>query len=91
MLSLVAGMSAARAAHYQVKTSTIAADLVNSADGYCSLAEAVKSINGGAAVTNCKDIDASDPGRIDLVEATNKPFATTHYVLNNPLTLSKAM
>ena len=90
-LFLTAVTSAAHAAHYQVLTSTIAADLINSADGYCSLAEAVKSINDGVTVANCSDVNPADPGRISLVAAPNKPFATTHYVLNKQLNLNKAV
>jgi len=61
--------------------SSIGANVINSGDGYCSLAEAIKSVNDGVSVANCTDIDPSNPGRISLTPAPNKPFSTNHYVI----------
>lgn len=75
--------STAEAAYYKVFTSTIAADLIKASDNYCSLAEAVKSINDGSAVANCTDLDSTNPGMITLIEAPGKSYASTHYVMTN--------
>jgi len=91
MLLMAATASTAQAAHYQVFTSTIPADRISN-DGYCSLAEAVQSINNGSAVTNCKDIDSSNPGQITLIEAAGKSYANNHYVIGNTtLTLNRSV
>lgn len=87
----ITGASTAHAAYYEVFTSNIAADLINANDNYCSLAEAIKSVNDNKAVTNCKDLDLSEPGRISLVETPNKPFSTTHYVLNATLNPTRSV
>lgn len=85
--------STAHAAHYQVLTSNIAADRLIPGDNYCSLAEAVKSINDNKPYDACVNINSADPGRISLAEAPNKPFSTTHYVFSNSaaLTLSRSV
>lgn len=84
--------STAQAAYYQVFTSTIPADVISSSDNYCSLAEAVRSINNGASVANCTDIDSTSSGMITLIEAPGKPYATHHYNIRNAtLTLSRSV
>jgi len=86
----LATASKAEAAYYKVYTSSIAASTINSGDNYCSLAEAVKSINDGVSVANCVDLDASQPGMITLIEAPGKSYASFHYVLGSTtLTLNK--
>lgn len=76
--------SAAQAAHYNVLTNAnIAADVVSPNDGYCSLAEAVQSINNNQAATGCTDTDSSNPGQITLVQAPGQTYAGTHYNIRN--------
>jgi len=82
----------AHAAQYAVFTSSISASSINAADNYCSLAEAVKSINQGSPVANCIDEDTTNPGRIDLTQTAAKPYASFHYVLGGTtLTLSRSI
>lgn len=82
--------SSARAAYYEVYTSSIAASSINAADGYCSLAEAVKSVNDGMAVSNCNDLDPGGSGHIQLIEAPGKSYASFHYVIGS-LTISRSL
>lgn len=90
MLAAALAPTAAHAAYYQVATSSIPADKIDATDGYCSLGEAIKSINDGRAVTNCKDLDSTNPGMITLIEAPNKSYASYHYVVSS-LTVSKSV
>jgi Chlamydia polymorphic membrane protein (Chlamydia_PMP) repeat len=89
-LALMAA-SEARAEYYRVYTSSaFPATLLNEADGVCTLAEAVASINQGSPAYNCFDYDPSAPTpTIELRQAANKPYSTHHFVIpsgftNNP-------
>lgn len=82
--------STARAGSYDVFTSSVAAGSINASDGYCSLAEAVKSINDGAPVASCVDKDPSI-SLVTLIEAPGKSYANFHYVLGGTtLTFNRA-
>jgi predicted outer membrane repeat protein len=82
-LLTVAAVSTAQAASYQVLTSTNPQDLLNPNDGYCNIAEAVKSITDNASYPGCTDLDTSNPGSITLTQAANKPYASFPYLLRN--------
>jgi len=92
-LLAAATASTAHAARYDVFTSSIAASTISAADNYCSLAEAVKSINDGSPVANCIDKEpANSSGQIDLTQATGKSYASFHYVIGNTtLTLNRSI
>ena len=80
-------VSEARAATYYVDTSAISAMTLNANDGYCSLAEAVASVNAGRSMYNCVDQDPSSDPMIWLREAAGKSYASFHYVITS-LTIS---
>ncbi|MFL5306436.1 MAG: hypothetical protein ACJ8F1_14560 [Polyangia bacterium] len=81
-LALVS-MSEARASTYNVDTSSTSAMSLNANDGYCSLAEAVASVNAGHSMYNCPDQDPSSTEHtIWLREAAGKPYASFHYVIS---------
>jgi len=88
-MAWLAVASPSQAAEYHVYTSSISAMTVNSGDHYCSLAEAVASVNQGTAQSDCVDQDsASTTQSIILREAANKPFAQNHFVVTQPLNLT---
>ena len=88
--TLGAGPSAL-AASYQVYTSsTIAASSLNAGDGYCSLAEAVASVNQGSPAYNCTDFAPGSAALITLIEAPGKPYGNNPYVIGT-LTLNRSV
>jgi Chlamydia polymorphic membrane protein (Chlamydia_PMP) repeat len=87
--ALLALASPAQAAEYHVYTSSISAMMVSAADHYCSLAEAVKSVNQGTPQSDCVDQDpTSTTQSIIFREAANKPFAQNHFVVTSPFNLT---
>lgn len=88
-LALVLGWAAsAQADVYNVYTSTIAATTKNANDHYCSLAEAIDSINAGSPQWNCP---AAYPGSrpvIELLEGSGGTFAQRHFKISS-LTITK--
>lgn len=80
---MAATVSTAHAHYYEVLTSTKFQDVIDATDGYCSLAEAVQSINDNKTATGCTDWDTSNPGHITLLQAANKPYASYPYLLRN--------
>jgi hypothetical protein len=90
-LLTVAVPSPAQAAYYEVFTSSLStAGTINAGDGYCSLTEAIESINGGATLTNCTDLSPGSSGHIQLIEAPGKPYASFHYSVN-AVTIRRSM
>jgi len=90
LLLTTAMASTAHAAYYYVYTSPNPASPANIGDGYCNLAEAVKSVNEGVSVSDCPDQDPSNPGMITLIEAPGMPYSSYHYVIDS-LTLSQSV
>src|SRR3954470_5419411 len=88
-LALVLGWAAsAKADVYYVYTSAIGAMTKNANDNYCSLAEAVDSINAGSPQWNCHPLYPGSSPFIELAEASGRPFAQNHFRITS-LTISK--
>ena len=87
---MVAAERPALAAHYKVLTSSIAASSTNANDGYCSLAEAVESVNTNTQYHECRYVTAGGEDMITLLEAPGKPYASFHYVIGT-LTLKRSV
>jgi len=86
---LVLGWAAsAKADVYYVYTSAIGAMTKNANDNYCSLAEAVDSINAGSPQWNCHPLYPGSSPFIELAEASGRPFAQNHFRITS-LTISK--
>lgn len=82
--SLLGWSATAEAAVYNVYTSsTIGAMTKNAGDGYCSLAEAVDSVNAGTPQWNCTDAFPGSGAMIQLWEAPGKPFASNPFVITS--------
>jgi predicted outer membrane repeat protein len=73
--------SQARAATYVVRTSSIAATTLNANDNYCSLAEAIASINQGSPAYNCPDANPSGPPTIQFRQSASRPYTSNHFVI----------
>jgi len=86
----IAMRPSAQAASYKVFTSSIAASTLNAGDGYCSLAEAVQSVNQGSPAYNCTDFEPGSPALITLIEASGKSYASFHYVIGT-LSLNRSV
>jgi predicted outer membrane repeat protein len=81
--SLVGWSASAEAAAYSVYTNSVAGNgamIKNANDGYCSLAEAVDSVNAGIPQWNCVDnFPGSSGGLIQIFEGPGRPHATNHF------------
>jgi predicted outer membrane repeat protein len=82
--------SPAGASTYRVYTANAASSMtLNANDGFCSLAEAIEHAKGNT-IYNCTDHNSgSSEQRIELLESANRPFATNHFTLTAPMTLTR--
>jgi predicted outer membrane repeat protein len=82
--AVLLGASSSNASLYYVYTSATSAMSLNANDNYCSLAEAIASVNAGSKKYDCVDQDAtSGTQTISLREASGKSFAQYHYVVTS--------
>jgi predicted outer membrane repeat protein len=81
--ALLGWSASAQAGVYNVYTSNIGAMTKNANDGYCSLAEAVDSVNAGTPQWNCTDAFPGSGAMIQFWEAPGKPFASYPFVITS--------
>jgi len=88
-LALVLGWAgSAQAAVYNVFTSTIGAMTKNANDHYCSLAEAIDSVNAGSPQWNCPDAFPGSGAIIQFWEGSAGSFDQRHFKITS-LTITK--
>jgi predicted outer membrane repeat protein len=85
LVATLASVAEARAATYQVDTSTAASSMTITNDGKCTLAEAVQLFNNPKSpITDCTDqAVGSTDHRVELLQAPNKPYASNHFKITS--------
>ena len=82
--SVLGWSAAAQAAVYNVYTNSSSGNgtmTKNANDGFCSLAEAIDSVNAGSPQWNCVDSFPGSNAIIQLWEGPGRPFAQNHFVI----------
>jgi hypothetical protein len=84
--SLLGWSASAQAAVYNVLTNARPGNGAmekNSSDGYCSLAEAVDSVNAGKPQWGCTDSFPGSGAIIQFQEGSGRPFATNPFIIKS--------
>jgi hypothetical protein len=87
---VLAWAASAEAAVYNVYTSTISATTKNENDNYCSLAEAIDSVNMGSPQWKCQDAFPGSSPIIQFWEGSGGSFTQSHFKIGT-LTISKSV
>jgi hypothetical protein len=87
---VLAWAASAEAAVYHVYTSTISATTKNANDNYCSLAEAIDSVNMGSPQWKCQDAFPGSSPVIQFWEGSGGSFTQRHFKIDT-LTISKSV
>ena len=89
--SILGWSASAQAGVYNVYTngqSGNGAMTKNANDGFCSLAEAIDSVNAGSAQWNCVNSFPGSSGIIQFWEGSGRPFAQNHFRITS-LTITR--
>ena len=89
--SVLGWSASAQAGVYNVYTNSQSGNgamTKNANDGFCSLAEAVDSVNAGSPQWNCVDAFPGSGAIIQLWEASGRPFAQNHFRITS-LTITR--